>query len=220
MKMYGVFGAGGFGREVAPLVRRTIVSNAAHGLHAEMCFVVEGHTLDNTVNGVAVISADAFMSLSCERFFNIAIGNSQSRERIAEYLIADGCLPFSIISDNAVIMDGNEIGEGAIISPFTTVTSNSKIGKFFHANIYSYVAHDCIIGDYVTFAPAVKCNGNVVIEDHAYLGTGAVLKQGSPDKPLLIGRGAIVGMGAVVTKDVPAYTTVVGNPARMMERKL
>lgn len=41
-------------------------------------------------------------------------------------------------------------------------------GRHFHANLYSYVEHDCVIGDFVTFAPGVKCNGNVVVEDYAY----------------------------------------------------
>ncbi|MCU0189324.1 hypothetical protein N8H42_29090, partial [Citrobacter freundii] len=48
---------------------------------------------------------------------------------------------------------------------------------------------------------------------------GAIIKQGTPDKPLVIGKGAIVGMGAVVTKSVPAGVTVVGNPARILESK-
>ena len=73
-----------------------------------------------------------------------------------------------------------------------------------------------MIGDFVTFAPGVMCNGNVHIDDHAYIGTGAILKQGTPDKPLRIGRGAVVGMGAVVTKDVAPGETVIGNPARPM----
>ena len=75
-------------------------------------------------------------------------------------------------------MDEVQLGEGAILSPFVTLTSNIRIGRHFHANLYSYVEHDCMIGDYVTFAPCVKCNGNIVIEDHVYIGTGAVIKQG------------------------------------------
>ncbi len=49
--------------------------------------------------------------------------------------------------DNAVLMDEVEIAAGAALSPFVSITSNIKIGKCFHANLYSYVEHDCVIGD-------------------------------------------------------------------------
>ena len=133
--------------------------------------------------------------------------------------LASGAAPFSIRALNGVCMSGNEIGEGAILCPFTTITSNATIGRFFHANIYSYVAHDCRVGDFVTFAPNVHCNGRVIVEDHAYVGTGAILREGSDERPLVIGRGAIVGMGAVVTKSVAPFTTVVGNPAAPLSKK-
>ena len=115
-------------------------------------------------------------------------------------------------------MDEVTIGCGSILSPFVTLTSNISIGRHFHANLYSYVEHDCVIGDYVTFAPGVKCNGNVIVEDYAYLGAGAVIKQGLPSAPIVIGRGAVVGMGAVVTKSVLPGQTVVGNPATKFKK--
>jgi len=117
-------------------------------------------------------------------------------------------------AQNCMVLDDTSLAEGPILCGFATITSNATIGRHFHGNIYSYVAHDCVIGDFVTFAPGVMCNGNVHIEDHAYIGTGAVLRQGKPGKPLTIGAGAIVGMGAVVTRDVPPGVTVVGNPAK------
>ena len=121
---------------------------------------------------------------------------------------------WSIIGDNVVLMDQLELDEGSALSPFVTIGSNVRIGKCFQANLYSYVEHDCVIGDFVTFAPGVKCNGNIIIEDHAYIGAGSTLRQGSPDSPLEIGKGAVVGMGAVVTRSVPPGVTVIGNPAR------
>ena len=124
---------------------------------------------------------------------------------------------FDITSPSFICYDSVETGEGLIACDNVIFTSNIKIGKYFHANIYSYVAHDCVIGDYVTFAPRVSCNGNVHIEDHSYIGTGAIIRQGTPNKPIVIGKGAVVGMGAVVTKDVAAGTTVVGNPARVLK---
>jgi len=153
------------------------------------------------------------------RGISLAIANSQVRERLAARCIQDGVRFVDARAANAVSMDEVQLGEGAILCPFVTLTSNIRIGRQFHANIYSYVAHDCVVGDYVTFAPGVHCNGNVVIEDHAYIGTGAILRQGKPDEPLVIGRGAVVGMGAVVTKSVPPGMTVVGNPAKPLERR-
>ncbi|MCY1303810.1 GDP-perosamine N-acetyltransferase [compost metagenome] len=146
----------------------------------------------------------------------MAIGDSKVRQRIAEFCLAQRIEPFPIIASSAVLLESNEIGEGCMISEQTIITSNVKIGRFFQVNCQCNISHDCVIGDYVTFAPGVKCNGNVTIGDHAYLGAGALIKQGRYGKPLVIGEGAVVGMGAVVTKDVEPYTTVVGSPARPM----
>ncbi len=217
MKLYGVVGAGGFGREVMPFVQETLAASHEEE-EFEAVFVVEfGDT--GVVNSHRVLSTDQFLADSGEKHFTVAISDSQVRERISRKFIRRAATPFSASALNSVCMSGNTVGEGAILCAFTTITSNAQIGRFFHANIYSYVAHDCRIGDFVTFAPNVHCNGRIVIEDHAYLGTGAILREGAADQPIVIGRGAVVGMGAVVTRSVAPGTTVIGNPARVMEKR-
>lgn len=215
--LYGIVGVGGFGREVMPVADDMFATGFIQG---ELLFVTENISEVGNCNGKRVIADIEFMLGRVEdRYFNVAIADSKTRERIAERFIASGIKPFSIAALNSINLAGNEIGVGAILCPFTTLTSNIKIGKFFHANIYSYVGHDCIIGDYVTFAPDVHCNGNVVIRNHAYIGTGAIIKNGSPNNPIVIGAGAVVGMGAVVTKSIPPGVTVIGNPAAEMEKR-
>lgn len=214
-KLIGVYGASGFGKEVMPLVRAQFTE-----LNKEHFVFIDDGQANTDLNGYQVLSYTDFINNSkTDKRVTIAIANSQVREKLVARLDQDSVQHLEIQAANTVILDEVEMGEGGLLCPFTCITSNIKIGKFFHANIYSYVAHDCVIGDYVTFAPGVKCNGNIHIEDHAYIGTGAVIKQGTPDKPLVIGKGAVVGMGAVVTKSVPAGVTVVGNPARILEKK-
>ena len=94
------------------------------------------------------------------------------------------------------------------------ISSHVEISGHFYRYFYPDIAHGCVIGDFVTFAPRVSCNGNTVFEDRAYTGTGAVLKEGTSDPPLRIGKGAVVGMEAVVRKDAAPGSTVVGNPVR------
>jgi sugar O-acyltransferase (sialic acid O-acetyltransferase NeuD family) len=215
MMSYGLIGAGGHGRETMPVLAEMIRRSDMTAEHRLM-FVVEGADCPERVNGYPVVSLAEYVVMEGERYFNIAIADAQARERIANLCIAAGLRPLSIISKSALVLDNNDIGEGAILSPFSVVTSNARIGRFFHANIFSRVAHDCVIGDFVTFAPSAQCNGNVVVDDYAFIGTGAVIKEGTRECPLVIGKGATVGMGAVVTKDVAPFTTVVGNPARLL----
>lgn len=215
--IYAIYGASGCGRSLMPVARQQLQRLKST---AEIYFIDDSLQEEKTINGHKAINYQTFKNLNADnKYVLIAIANSQIREKIANQLLMDVIHLWTVQADNTVMMDNIEIGEGAALSPFVSITSNIKIGKCFHANLYSYVEHDCVIGDYVTFAPGVKCNGNIHIEDHAYIGSGAVIKQGTPDKPLVIGKGAVIGMGAVVTKSVPAGVTVVGNPARILERK-
>jgi sugar O-acyltransferase (sialic acid O-acetyltransferase NeuD family) len=143
----------------------------------------------------------------------IAIADNKIRNKIYMDLKERGVNFPNIFHKSSYISKSSQIDEGSIICPFVTISSKANIGKNFQANIYSYVGHDCAIGDNVTFAPSVKCNGNVVIEDNVYVGTGAIIHQGKPNKPLILGKGSIVAAGSVVTKRVPAEMTVFGNPA-------
>ena len=216
-KLYAIYGASGCGRSLMPVARQQL---ARESDASEIVFIDDALESVAEVNAHRAMNYLAFLNeTASEKYVQIAIANSHVREKIAQRLKMDGIQLWSIIADNVVLMDQLELDEGSALSPFVTIGSNVRIGKCFQANLYSYVEHDCVIGDFVTFAPGVKCNGNIHIQDHAYIGAGAMIKQGSPGQPLVIGRGAIVGMGAVVTKSVPAGVTVVGNPARIVESR-
>jgi len=209
--MFAVYGAGGFGREVLPLVR-------AMAGDEDVVFVDDaaGEHGPRELNNQPVVTLDQ-LSDDC-RGVTIAVGDPFIREQMAARCLQRGLPSMQVRAHDVTIYDRVEIGEGAILCARTLITSNVRIGRHFHCNIFSYVAHDCVIGDFVTFAPRVNCNGAIVVEDFAYIGTGAILRQGRADQPLRIGRGATVGMGAVVTRDVPPGVTVAGNPARPLEK--
>ena len=217
IKLYAIYGASGCGRSLMPVARQQL---ARESDASEIVFIDDALESVADVNAHRAMNYLAFLNeTASEKYVQITIANSHVREKIAQRLKMDGIHLWSIIADHVVLMDQIELAEGSALSPFVTIGSNVKIGKCFHANLYSYVEHDCVIGDFVTFAPGVKCNGNIHIQDHAYIGAGAMIKQGTPDQPLIIGAGAVVGMGAVVTKSVPAGATVVGNPARIVTKK-
>jgi sugar O-acyltransferase (sialic acid O-acetyltransferase NeuD family) len=214
--IYGLFGAGGFGRPVMPILLETV--RARHGDAADVVFI-EDAPAKTMVNGVQVMSTDTFLAARRPMaYFNVALTDPFARMAVCGRFLDAGILPVSIISPRCLVMGPADIGEGAIICAFCTITTNVRVGRFFHANIYSYIEHDAAIGDFVTFAPRVNCNGNVTIKDLAYIGAAAAIRQGDYSAPTVIGRGAVVGMGAVVLHSVPDGETVVGNPAKPIRR--
>lgn len=209
----GIYGSDGFAREVFPIVRMQ------YDECDEIFFVDDNKNLvGQKRNGIEIISFERAVEMSCK--MTIAIAEPVLRKKLAAKCEAYGLSFINVIHPNVQIYDDVVIGVGIIAAANVVFTSNIIIGEHFHANIYSYVAHDCVIGDYVTFAPRVCCNGRVHVEDLAYIGTAAVLRQGSHDTPLVIGKSAIVGMAGVVTKNVTPDTIVVGNPAKPLQKTI
>ena len=195
------YGAGGMGREMVQAARLDPRAKA--------------FLTDTPVEPYAGIEAIGMADLAPDDEVCVAVGDPALRRRLAE--LCAGARFARIVAPTAIVDPTAELGEGAAICDFVMVNSLSRIGRHFQANYYSHVSHDCVIGDYVTFSPRTSCLGNVRIGDGVFIGAGAVIRNGSADRPLTIGEGAVIGMGAVVIADVPAGARVIGNPARIME---
>ena len=204
-----IIGAGGFGLEILSTVRACAAQfPAARNVYVDKMAAPVGRC------GVPILSTEDFLAVEGDKRFVVAIASAAIRRRVSDQMARGGVSPLPVVAASSVIAPDSVIGEGLVVSGFCTIEPEVRIGRFFQCNMYSYVAHECSIGDFVTFSPRVSCNGNVIIEDDVFVGSGAIIRNGAPDAPLVIGKGATVGMGAVVTRSVAADTMVLGNPAR------
>jgi UDP-3-O-[3-hydroxymyristoyl] glucosamine N-acyltransferase len=112
---------------------------------------------------------------------------------------------------NLFIGDYVEIGANTCID--RGALSDTVIGDHCKINNLCHIAHNNKIGKNVVITAQVNISGSNVIENDVWIAPNASIRGW-----LTIGKGATIGMGAVVTKDVPAGETWVGNPARKLEK--
>ena len=121
----------------------------------------------------------------------------------------------------AYVGDNSEIGDNVKIGSLSHVDYDVKIGENTMVEGLVYIPPLTRIGKNVFIGPAVALTNDpyppseklvgVIIDDNAIIGCKAVIKAG-----VRIGKNSVVAMGAVVTKDVPSDTVVIGSPARQM----
>jgi acetyltransferase EpsM len=140
--------------------------------------------------------------------FVIAIADPAVKRRLAVRLEGLGWLPEIFIHDSASVGLEAVIGPGTIICPNCRISTDSKIGAHVLVNSSCGVGHDAIVGDYCSLLGNVAINGHVEVGEGVLFGAGSMIYPGKK-----VGDGARVGLGSVVLRNVPARSTVFGNPA-------
>lgn len=204
MKDLIIIGASGFGREVAWLVERINKATPTWNL---LGFMDDNESIVGTeINGLRVLGTTKNVSDYPDAYFVCAIGSSRVRKSIIERLDVKYA---TLIDPSVEKSDFVEIGEGSIICAHSILTVNITVGRHVIINLDCTVGHDAVLEDFVTLYPSVNVSGNTRFEEGVELGTGAQIIQGKT-----VGKGTIVGAGAVVVKDLPEACTAVGSPAK------
>jgi sugar O-acyltransferase (sialic acid O-acetyltransferase NeuD family) len=139
----------------------------------------------------------------------IGIGENAIRKKLAEsYLLNYG----NAIHDSANISKRAELGVGTVVMAGVTINCSSIIGNHVIINTNASVDHDCIIGNYAHISPNATLCGGVTLGEGTHIGAGAVIIPG-----ITIGKWVKVGAGAVIINDLPDFTTVVGNPGKIIK---
>lgn len=209
MKDLIIFGASGFGREVAWAVERL---NKAEPTWNLLGFMDDNDEIQNSlINGYKVLGKSSDVIHYPEAYFVCAVGASRVRERIVNKLKSiNPDIKFGTVIDPTVEMSNLvTVGEGTIICAHTIITVNIEIGSHVIINLDCTVGHDAILKDFVTLYPSVNVSGITNIGHAVELGTGMQIIQGKT-----VGDYSIVGAGAVVVKDIPEKCTAVGSPAK------
>jgi sugar O-acyltransferase (sialic acid O-acetyltransferase NeuD family) len=117
----------------------------------------------------------------------------------------------TLVSPAAQMGPGVVLGRGSLVQQGVVITTDVHLGLVCKINIGAAIHHDCRIGHFCTLAPGCRLLGTVTVEERVFIGAGAIVL---PHR--WIGAEAVIGAGAVVSRDVAPGETVAGVPARTL----
>jgi sugar O-acyltransferase (sialic acid O-acetyltransferase NeuD family) len=204
-----IAGAGGHGRVVADAALRS-------GQFSEIAFLDDGFPGLAVREGWPVLGRLDSLPRHCDGNTGFFPAFGDAVMRLAELDRARGLAlecP-TIVHPDASVSDHAQVGSGSVVCAGAVIAIGAVLGKGCIVNHGAMVDHDCRVGDGAHLCPGTCLAGNVTVGNRAWVGIGAVAKQG-----VNIGADSVVGAGAVVIADVPAGKTHVGVPAREVIRK-
>lgn len=168
--------------------------------------------------GIPVVGIDSQLSLLRQKGIKFcficvgSIGDPTARIRLYNLAKEAGFLFPNLISPYALVSDYAVLGEGNYIAPRVVINAGAEIGNNCIINTGVIVEHDCKIGDFVHIAPGSVLNGNVSVGNYSHIGAGSTLLQG-----IKIGKKTIIGAASLVLKNIDNKKVAYGNPCE--ERK-
>lgn len=216
MKNIAIFGAGGFGREVACLIHRVNqhVTNDSEKWNI-VGFFDDAPNLKGTKNeyGEVIGGMDALNSWESPLSIVISIGTPA----ILKLLVSKINNPLidypNLIDPDVVFMDKEnvKIGRGNVICSQSIVSTNVAIGDFNIVNCCTVIGHDASLGNYNAIMPSVNISGGVQIGNENYFGVSSVVLQ-----YLKIGNRTKIGANSTIFQKTKDGNTYIGNPANIL----
>jgi sugar O-acyltransferase (sialic acid O-acetyltransferase NeuD family) len=205
-------GSGGFARETACAVRAV---NAVAPAFELLGFLDDAPARQGTlVDGLPVLGPVEAAAAYPDARLVVCTGSPRdysSRRRIVARLRLPDAAFATVVHPAASLAPGATLGVGTVLLAAAVVTAPVAVGAHVAVMPHVVLTHDDEVGDYVTFGAGARLAGGVVAEDGCYLGSGALVRE-----RVRIGAGSLVGMGAVVLRDVPPAQVWAGAPARRL----
>ncbi|KAE8765245.1 NeuD/PglB/VioB family sugar acetyltransferase [Georgenia thermotolerans] len=208
-----IVGMGGLGREVIDVVEA--INAAERDERYELLGMLDDaprpENLDLLADRrVAYLGTCAdWLRRAKDAVYVVGIADAGVRRAIDQEFSAAGFQATTLVHPAATLGSPVTAGPGSIVCAGARLTTNISLGRHVHVHVNATVGHDSVLADYASAYPLSAISGSCRIGPRATVGAHAVVLQG-----LQVGAGAFVGAGAVVTRDVPRFTTVVGVPAK------
>lgn len=215
LKKIVIIGAGGFGRELLDVFEACNQDKAQYEI---LGFIVQKRyaLAGEIVNGYPVLGDFDWFEKNSKNVHAIcSVGSPPHRHKLTEMAASLGVQFCSVVHPSAYKSRWVEIGIGSVITAGCILTTQIKIGNHVHVNLDCTIGHDVFLDGFTTLAPGVHISGSVTINSGCYIGTGANVIE-----KLNLGEWSIIGAGSTVIRDVPANTTVVGNPGKIIKERL